>query len=315
MGSHLVERLLDEGYTVRCILREGSDHRWLESLDIERIYGSYADTEIIKEAAKGVNVTFHLAAATKARSIEDFRRINVEGTRKLAGAVAYVAAGSRFVFASSQAAAGPSTPGNPKTEEATPIPISDYGQSKLEAERIFTETNPGVSWIIIRPGAVYGPRDKDILPFFRIVNKGFIPRVGLKKKYLNLIYISDLVEILTIAARRTDLNEQVYFAAHPEVTEYGGFGAAIAQALGKKKYFKLTVPVPLLYTVALINELQSSIAGKVPALNRDKAREMSQSHWTCDTSIAREHLGFEAKIGIDEGMKSTVSWYIENGWL
>ena len=97
--------------------------------------------------------------------------------------------------------------------------------------------------------------------------------------------------------------------------EYSNFGAAIAQALGKKKYINLTVPVPLLYAVAVISEMFGSIAGKVPAFNRDKAREMAQSHWTCDTSKAREHLGFEASIGIDEGMKSTVSWYIENGWL
>jgi nucleoside-diphosphate-sugar epimerase len=169
--------------------------------------------------------------------------------------------------------------------------------------------------MIIRPVSVYGPREKGILSFIRIISRGLLPHVGLRKKYLNAVHISDLVDIFIRAARQYEISEEVYFAAHPEVMEYGDFGAAIARALGKKKYVKLTIPIPILNAVAFLSELRGSIAGKVPALNRDKAREMAQSHWTCDTSKAGEHLDFEAKIGIDEGMKSTVSWYIENGWL
>ncbi len=315
VGSHLVERLLNAGYRVRCILREESDHSWLDGLDIERIYGSYTDPDTAKNAADGIDVTFHLAAATKARSLEDFRRINVEGTRKLVNAVSQVAPGSRFIFASSQAAAGPGAPGSPKTEEAIPEPVSNYGVSKLETERIFTESNPDLSWTIIRPCAVYGPREKDILSFIRMICSGFLPRVGFGEKYLNTIYISDLVELLIEAARRSELNRETYFAAHPEVMEYRDFGGAIATALGRNKYFRLTIPIPLIYMAAVLSEIGGVIAGKVPTLNRQKAREIAQSHWTCDTSKAKEHLGFEAKIDIVDGMRSTVLWYIENGWL
>ncbi|MCP4231491.1 MAG: NAD-dependent epimerase/dehydratase family protein [bacterium] len=315
VGSHLVERLLGEGYTVRCVLREGSDHRWLEGLGIERVYGSYSNPDTTREAAVGVDVTFHLAAATKASSMEDFRRINVEGTRNLVEAVSEVASGSRFVFASSLAAAGPSAPNTPRNEEAAQAPVSDYGRSKLEAEKVFTEGDPDLSWMIVRPSAVYGPREKDILSFIRVVCRGLLPQVGFGRKYLNAVYVSDLVDIIIRAAEQKLISKEIYFAAHPEIMDYRDFGAAIAGALGKRKYFRLVVPVPLLYAAALLSELRGSIAGKVPALNRQKAREMAQSHWTCDTSKAKRHLDFEAEVDIGCGMEMTVEWYIKNGWL
>jgi nucleoside-diphosphate-sugar epimerase len=310
-----VERLLAEGYDVRCILRQGSNHSWLNGLDIERIYGSYSDLELSEEAAKNVDITFHLAAASKARSMKEFRRINVEGTQNLVEAVSNTAPGSRFIFVSSQAASGPGTRDTPVNEDSPPKPVSDYGRSKLEAERLFTEGNPDLSWMILRPCSIYGPRETDILSYIRIVGRGLLARVGFGNKYINAMHISDLVDLLFMAARRDDCIGEVFFAAHPEVLEFGEFGAAIAQTLGKKSYMKLIVPVPLLRTAAVLAELGGSIAGETPAFNRDKVREMVQSHWTCDTTKAEEHLGFVAKTGIVDGMKSTISWYLENGWL
>ncbi|MRR08798.1 NAD-dependent epimerase/dehydratase family protein, partial [bacterium] len=169
IGSHLVEDLLRRGHRVRCLVRKTSDLRWLAGPDIDLRYGSLDDLESLQAASRDVDYLYHLAGAVKARDPREFRRHNTEGALNLArAALAAAPRLKRFLFASSQAAAGPAAClDRPVCEVDGCRPVSDYGKSKLLAERRLMELSPQLPLTIVRPSSVYGPRDTEIFMYFQ----------------------------------------------------------------------------------------------------------------------------------------------------
>jgi dihydroflavonol-4-reductase len=310
-----VERLLSEGVTVRCFLRASSDHRWLNGLRIERCYGTLDDVQSIKDAVNGVDIIYHLAGATKARSRGEYRTVNTEGTRAIFDAAVNGAPHAQFVFLSSLAAAGPCRDARGLSESDVCAPISYYGRSKMDSEQILLEDKTGLKWVILRPPPVYGPRDTEILAFFKLVARGVIPSLGKREKHLSLIYVSDLVEALLLAGTKSEIGGKIFFTAHPEVITYLQLGEAAAKAIGRSKYVYIKVPERVIAGAAALNEIGAGIRGSVSALNRQKAREIAFDSWVVDTRRARDELGFSARIGITEGARFTIEWYKAHGWL
>ncbi len=310
IGSHLAEALLCKGYDVRCLVRSRSKIRWLETLCVELKEGDCLRPDTLEEAVKGCDYIFHLAGITKACRENDFFCVNVDGTRNLVEvARRYGDKLKRFVFVSSLAAVGPSPDGRPLTEEDEPHPVSVYGRSKLEAERIVLEASQHMPVTVIRPPAVYGPRDRDFYFFFKLIKRGIFPYWG-KARY-SLVYIDDLISGIIIAAETERSAGQVYFIS--DCREYTNEEVAyeISRVLDRP-VTKVRIPMSVMPFLASIGER----LGRGPTIfNRDKVRELRYRYWVCDCSKAVRELGFRPRVSLKEGLKWTADWYRINRWL
>lgn len=315
IGSHLVDLLLKKNYSVRCLLRTTSDTRWLQGLPVEMVYGDLFDTRVLRTAVEGVDYIYHSAGLTKARTPEEYLRANAEGTRNLLEAVlGYNTQLKRFVLVSSQTAAGPSPTKFPINEEYTPAPITSYGKSKWAAEQECHKLRFSIPWTIVRPPAVFGPRDKDVFEFFHTMNNGLQPMVGMNEKYVSLIHVRDLVRGFVMAAESDKALGQTYFISSKDVYGWREVGAITRMVLGKSA-FRIRIPEFGVYAIAAVAEVLAKFSKKPALINFEKARDMVQDYWTCDSSKARRDFGYEQEISLEDGIRDAVEWYRAEKWI
>lgn len=310
IGSHLVDELIKRGFEVTCLVRKTSNLTWIEDLDVYRVYGDCEQESSLDGVADGFDFVFHLAGLTKAGKDEDFFCANVKGTENILKAVLARAPGiKRFVHMSSLAAAGPSRNGGPLTENSEPRPVSAYGKSKLESEAVVEKYKGKIPVTIVRPPAVYGPRDKDFFVFFKMLRKGFYPYWG--KCYYSLLYVDDLVRGLITAAEAEEAEGGVFFISDGHVYSNEDLAKEISNVLSERA-MKMRIPKAAL---ALCVGIGERFAKKYSIINRDKLRELKYSHWICDSSKAEKELHFFPKVSLKEGIKWTADWYRIHQWL
>lgn len=315
IGSHLVEKLLQKGYAVRCLVRPTSNLIWLKNLDIEFVYGDFFHEDSLKQALDNVEYIFHAAGVTKARTKQEYFLINTEATARLLRA-AWKSNPSikKFVHISSLAAVGPSLDGKPVNEETSRHPINTYGKSKMQAELECLAYQDKLPITIIRPPAVYGQRDRDFLKFFRCVEYGILPIVSSSEAKLSLVHISDLVSGILLATEMGNATNQTYFIADENFYTWRELGGIAAEQF-RKKIHTLYIPPWALYTVAFAVETVSAFQRKATLFNREKAKEALQEYWICDVGKAKQELGFQSQISIEKGIQQTIAWYRDKGWL
>lgn len=300
VGSHVAERLSGRG--LRCTVRASSDLRWLEGLDLETVEVDLADGEGLEAALEGVDRVVHVAGVTRAPREEHFRRVNVEGTRRLAEAS--VRAGvRRFVFVSSLAARGP---------DGEDGPVSAYGRSKRAAERSLLRT-AGTEVAVLRPGGVYGPRDTDLLPLFRLARSGWFPLVP-SSGVVQPIYVADLADAVVAAGVGEAPGSGPWPLAGRGRHRWSDLADGLGEALGRPVR-TFPVPGPLLLAAGAAAELAARVTGRAPDFDRRSARDLARHDWTCDPSPSEAALGWEAEVGLGEGLERTVRWYRREGWL
>ena len=305
IGSHLLEKLSAAGEPVRCLVR----HR--RPAGVEAVRGDLITGQGLEEALRGADTVIHLAGVTKALAVNDYYSGNVRATETLARALASRAV--RLVHVSSLAAIGPGTEGAPVDEDAEPRPLTHYGKSKLEAERIVRALAPDA--VIVRPAVVYGPRDTDVFQILRPISKGWLLEIAGGERWFSAIYVKDLVDGLIAAARGGPRAAgRAYFLAHPQPVSWSELGAAAARIMGRKPRV-LRVPPRVAHAVGYCAELWSRVTRKPGILSRGKVAEAQCASWICDTRRAAAELGFEAQTPFEAGLAETLAWYKEAGWL
>ena len=314
VGSHLVERLLADGHEVVATLRPTSDTRWLEGLPAERRVASLDDPESLRRAVEGAEWVFHVAGLTRARSERVYMATNAEGTRRLLEAAAEARSVQRFIYVSSLAAAGPSADGRALVEADEPRPLPGYGASKLAGERAVAEFADRLAVAIVRPPAIYGPRDRNFTSLFRAARRlGIAPVAGDKNKKLTLVYVGDLVECLVLAAANERAVGQTYFVGSGTHT-WAQVVEALSRALGRTvRAFR--IPKPLAVLAGELGELKWTLTRKPQILCRRKIRDLLQPHWVCSWEKAQAHLGYRPATGLEDGLRRTARWYEEQGML
>jgi nucleoside-diphosphate-sugar epimerase len=316
IGSHLVEALLKRGYRVRCLVRKTSNLQWLKGLQVEYVYGDITVASSLPDAVDGVDYVYHLAGAVEARDDEAFFTVNVQGTRNLLQACVDGSSPlKRFVLASSQSASGPCEEAACMDESDIPHPISPYGRSNLKAEGVVLSYADRVPVTIIRPPAVYGPRDTMILAYFKAVQMGIKPLLGLThRKYISLVYVCDLIDGFLQAAESGNTIGEVYFIGDEKVYSRAEILDGIATALSVRAV-RIHVPDMAVHLLVKLSPFIKLIAPSSAGLSSGKAAELVQKYWLCDVSKARRDFGFETKVGLQEGLKMTAEWYKKQGWL
>ena len=318
IGSLLVESLVarrQQTTKIYCLVRRTSSLTYLEKLPIELVHGDLFSDAALIPVLPEVTQVIHLAGVTKARTEAEYFRGNGEATRHFLQLCAQHARKlQRFVYVSSLAAAGPSADGHLITEEETPRPVSIYGRSKLAGETACQEFCRAFPITIIRPPAVYGPREKDIFEYFKQVKMGVRLRLGWRERQASMIHGQDLVNGILLASEHPRAAGETYFMTNPQPYDWHELGAALATAM-QKKTISLTVPEFIAPVLAAFSELGAKVSRKPALLNFDKINELRQYYWVCSGEKARQQLGFTPALSIQDGLQQTYQWYKENGWL
>jgi len=313
LGSHLVELLLARGLRVRCLVRPGRDAPFLSSRPVEVARGDLRSAEGLARAAAGADYVFHVAGLVAARHAREFEDVNAAGTARLAAAVASTAPGCRrFVYVSSQAAAGPSPDGTPLTEECRPRPLTTYGRSKLAGERLLPGHAGPVPWTIVRPPALYGPRDEGVLPFFQLAGLGLAAGLEGRGRRFNLLHGEDAAEGVLSAALAPGAAGRTYFLADERGYGYDDVARCLAGAFGRRLR-RIPVPDFAVDLAALLTDEAASLLGRVPVFGREKARELKARWWLCSAALAVRELGWTPRIPLAEGFAATARWYAAAG--
>lgn len=311
IGSHLVEALVPRDWRVRCLVRRSSRLKWIPTDDVTLINGEIETPgEDLERAVRNVSVVFHLAGLTSAAHNEAYSAVNVEGTRNVVEAMLRAAPEALLVFCSSLSAGGPARRGRPVNETDEPAPVSAYGRSKLAAEVVVRDS--GLEHLIVRPPAVYGPRDTDILAAFRLASFGLALRVAPAGQRLSMVHAEDLARGLVRAAEAE--GRGLYYLTDGMVHTWESVMTQIARAVGKKPRV-IAVPAAIADAVSRMERMRGIMSGSKPLLTPDRALELSQPDWTCDDTLARLNIDYESSISLPDGMRMTAEWYRVQGWL
>jgi nucleoside-diphosphate-sugar epimerase len=320
VGSHVVDALLALGERVRVLVRPTTDRAWLAGKDVAFAEGDVGDesaagAEALARAVAGAGLVVHAAGITQARRAEDFARVNARGTARLAAAAAGAGV-ARVVYVSSQAAGGPSPDGRPRDEGDPDLPVSAYGVSKREGEeaaRAAVAAAPGTSLVVVRPPAVYGPRDRAFLALFRLVRRGIVPLHHADRQWVSLIHARDLAGAILAAAARGG-PDSTYYVTDGEPRTSASVVDGIARVLGCRP-FRLHLPEGALRAVVGLAEGWAAWTGQPPRLTRERLLEWTEPRWTLSDARARRELGWVSEIRFEQGIEETAAWYRSAGWI
>jgi nucleoside-diphosphate-sugar epimerase len=311
LGQRLARELAARGHSVRALLRSEAGAGPLREAGAEIVSGDALDPAALRRAVAGCELVFHLAGIRRATRREEFFRVNADSTRLLLEACAATGAGSaRFVLAGSLAASGPSSAG--RREDEPFEPREWYGESKAEAERIALAAALPVA--VARPPRVMGPGDRENLFFFRIAQAGYLLRIGGGERPLSWIDVDDCARGFALLGEHPRAVGRSFFLASPERTSVVGLQRAIAAALGVVPR-EIPVPPALLRAAAAGADVVTRVTGRKLPLNRKLARQVLAPGWTCDTTRARDELGFEAPTPLADSLRRAAEAYREVGLL
>lgn len=312
IGSHLAELLSDKSAEIFALVRDPHNLKWLKGLNIHLLEG---DLLSIPSLPSDIDYVFHVAGLTNSSDVADYYTVNQQGTASLFKSLHdQKILPKKIICLSSLAAVGPSFDGKPVQESDVPHPITPYGKSKLrgEAEALkFKEVYPVV---ILRAPAVFGPRDKDFLQYFKWIKRGALPAIGSKQRYMSLCYVKDLIRALYLCSQKELESGEIFNIGNQNPCSYDEFGELAGQAMGKKLK-KVKIPIPIGYLVALIADIAGRINKKPSILNLGKFKQMRQRGWIADMKKAKEKLSFQPQYSLQDAIKETLNWYLKHNWL
>jgi nucleoside-diphosphate-sugar epimerase len=311
VGGHVARALCAEDWNVRALARRPEALAGSSALDV--VAGDLSDrsAQTLRDALRGCRAIVHVAGLVKARSLDDYREVNVRATERLLAAGKASAPGAVFVLVSSQAAVGPARQGRPVREQDVPRPVSWYGLSKLEGEAAVARDWKG-PWIVLRPSIVYGPGDRGLLTLFAAAARGWVP-VPAGEARIQLIHASRAALGIARAAGKPDLAGRAGFLSDPEPVKVRDLAAAIAR-LPERCARLLAVPSPLVRAAGAIETLRETITRVSRPFNADKAREILAGDWLCEP-VMQAHLSLPPPSPLEDGLRETWNWYRREGWL
>lgn len=316
VGSHILDALRAHGIPTAVLLRPTSNPRFIHShlAQLEVRIGSITDPASLHPAVREVTHLIHCAGVTKALNSAGFFAGNPLGTRHLLQAVReHRGKLERLVHISSLAAVGPATAAQPAREDDPPHPVSAYGRSKLAGEAEIISACP-VPFVIVRPPAVYGPRDDGFLGLFQAVKRHLLPRFIGGVTELSMVYAKDLAAAVVACLTHPAAVGRTYHLAAPAVQTPTGFAREIARQLNTPAR-EVPLPVGLLWPVCLVRQLLSWVTRRPHVLGLQKYPELRAPGWVCDPTRLRTELGFVAGTSMTAGIAETLAWYREAGWL
>lgn len=318
VGSHLAEYLAQRKVKTKLLVRKTSRLPFEPLPSMELCYGDVTDLESVKKAIRGAKLVLHLAGLLRGADFSAYQKVNAEGTRNVCVAAQGEKGVRRLVYVSSLSAAGPSPLGGEIDETMPCRPVSFYGQTKRMGEEIVLDYRKKFEVAILRPGAVYGPRETDIFEYFKMVRQGLVVNGGDGAQKVSFIYVDDLVQAILLAAQSPRAKGEIFFVSDGKSLDWNELSAHIGRAL-KKTYKTFNVPLGIVKIAAFfLGDLATRLTGKSflpPIVSSDKLKEGQAPGWVCSSRKIRERLGFKPKFDIQTGVGKTARFYLKAGWL
>lgn len=313
VGGHVARALAGEGWRVRLLARDPRrvDRESISGL-VEVIPGGLESSADLARAVAGADAIVHVAGLTKARTLEEYRDVNLRCTERLLEAARGVVPEAHFILVSSQAAAGPSIEGRPVSHRDPARPVSWYGLSKREGEQAVERSWRG-PWTVLRPGVVYGPGDRSLFVYFRMASTGWIP-VPAGRTRIHLIGAERAALAVARAAGKPELSGQIRFLCDPEPVAVGELAAVIAGGSGRPGRL-IRVPDAVVRLLGGAETVVETLTRRSRPFNADKARELLAGDWLCDAGPVGHELGLPAPRPLGEGISAAWAWYRQAGWL
>lgn len=313
IGKHVCNRLVDEGHEVLALVRNPAKTKGLPTKKIQFLKGDlslFEQKDLKLPVCDGV---IHLAGVITADRLADYKKFNTDAVVHLVEAInRQTWKPKRFLFASSLAAAGPSSRDKPHRETDLLFPIDPYGESKKMAEEFLMTTRFPVT--SFRPGIVCGPGDEAFLRFFKIAHAGLGFKLWGKEFTVSQIFVDDLVEAIYQMALDTSSQHKTYYTTHPDPVSQIQLWEALGKALGKKVRV-LSVPQSVFFSLMIASTFLSKIFRFKNQLDYKQYKQLVVEGFVCDSSALSRDLGWKAKYDMAQGAKIAADWYRKEGWL
>lgn len=310
IGSHLVDYLVAQEWKVTCLVREMSRTDLLQKLPLELIRGKTDDRKILEEAVRAQDYVFHLAGRIRSASREVYHKANWQFSQDLAQACLHKKPSlKRFVLVSSISAAGPSPPSQYGQEDDPPSPTSEYGRSKLRAEKALQKTAHLIPLTIIRPPNVYGPRQQETKALTKLIKKRVVPLLKDRPQKISLIYVQDLIQGMVQAAVSEKAKNQIYYLTDGKSYSWREIILALKRAILQDSLF-LPLPEELILASAWLMDALKRTHLIRPYFGLRLWRAMTQTSWLFSSSKAKRDFGFQARYTLEQGIEETVKYYL-----
>ena len=320
IGSFIVEEALRRGMDTWAAIRKSSSREFLQDERIHFIELDLSSKDKLIEQLEDHDFDYivHAAGVTKCLRIEDFKKVNTEGTKNLVDAILQLQMPiKRFVYLSSLSIFGPIAEEKPHreiTENDFPKPNTAYGKSKLEAEKYLDSIGNNFPYIVLRPTGVYGPREKDYFMMAKSIKQHVDFSVGFHRQDITFVYVQDVVQAIFLAFDH-GMSGRKYFLSDGNVYSSSAFSNYIHKELGKPWWIRIKAPIWLLHIITFFGEHIGQYTGKITALNNDKYHILKQRNWRCNIEPTMDELGYHSHYDLERGVKLTIQWYKDNHWL
>jgi len=314
VGSHVVEQLLERGWDVNCLTLPDEGSLWLEGSAVRFFEGNVTDHSTLGPFLEGCDAIINIAGLTRCKTEAGFMAVNVGGAVNLVEAALALPSGPRHIISmSSMAAAGPCPEGHCLDEDDEPRPLTPYGRSKAALETSLRAYEGLMHCTFIRAPPVYGPRDRDFLLYFKLVQRGLRVIVG-SRNVMSLLYVKNLASAIAACLLNPSAYGQSFFIADDGESDWDEFSSLVEASLGRRT-FRVQVPEWIVAAVAFLAEISKPFVKRPPLLDRHKLLEIRQHRWVVSTAKAERLLGFKPAISTAEALAETGRWYKEKGWI
>lgn len=315
IGSHVLEMLLNENYKVSCLVRKTSDLKWIKDKKDKIVLkeGDFLYPETLSNTMNDVDIIIHIAGLPYSVDWHKYYLVNFIGTKNILHAALKARNVKKFIYFSSQSACGPVNKGEIRDETILPKPVSHSGKSKLLSEEEVLKCKDAMEVLILRPTIVYGPRNFYLLPFFKLAKKGFFVTIGNPNRLINLCYIDDLINMLSILLKKGFTSGEIFFVGGENYPIY-----EIRDLFSKVVGIKLkniNIPDKVLPLLGFVSEIIGKLFKKNHMFNLDLVKEITKDNWAVNIEKICRFLNYVPNTSLKIGLHKTYEWYKRNGFL
>ena len=321
IGSFIVEEALK--FAVWAGIRSSSSKKYLRERKIHFLELDFAHPNELRAQLSGHKGTYnkfdyivHCAGLTKCRDKKEFDLVNYLQTKYFVDTLRELnMVPKQFIYISTLSVFGPVHEKDYAPIKETDIcaPNTAYGLSKLKAE-LYIQSIPGFPYVFYRPTGVYGPREMDYFLMAKSIRNHMDFSVGFKRQDLTFVYVKDIVQAIFLGIEK-QISRRAYFLSDGKVYKSSAFSDLIRKELGNPYVIRLRCPLIVLKVVSLLAEFVATRSGKSSTLNSDKYKIMKQRNWQCDITPVMKELGYVPEYDLEKGVKETIAWYKNEGWL
>jgi nucleoside-diphosphate-sugar epimerase len=293
IGSMLAKQLASTGWHIRALVRSASLGKRPKDIESEWVTGDLEDTDSLKKLVAGADAIVHCAGVVRGARQDDFNRINVDGVARLVQIATEQHPKPRFLLVSSLAAREPQ--------------LSFYAASKRNGEKALASLSGDMFWGVLRPPAVYGPGDREMLPLFQWMFRGIAPVIGSDKNRVSLLYVEDLADAIISWLHNSNHSKQFYELHDGHQRGYSWQEIIdIVERLNGKSIFRANIPVPFVKLTASVNLMAAIVFGGSPMLTPGKVKELIHPNWVADNDQLNSETGWLPKVLLEEGLRNTL---------